>query len=68
MISRSYSCNLCHTAGQPTGTDLIGIKWQTSNEDGKSHLVFCVNCRDVEHHLCQRCVKDIKRGEMARTP
>lgn len=53
MINRTYKCDLCRDRHEPE--DLVGIEWSAG------HVISIKHARQTEHHLCQRCIDNIKR-------
>ena len=58
-IRRYYQCDLCSNSLDPNQEqDGVGIYW-TMLVKNRESLVF-KPMREVEHHLCTRCLEDIK--------
>lgn len=55
--TRTHQCNLCH--------DMIdndsGRGVYFSSQSG-GHMILFKHVRDVEHHLCNRCIYEIARN------
>ena len=55
-VTRTYYCDLCGANGN--GEPLRGIYWE--QQDTKERIVQRP-WRDVEHHICEKCLADLKR-------
>lgn len=58
MVSRTYSCNLCHECGD--GSSLVGIEWKYDGWPSRDAIARA-GVAVVENHLCHKCIKDIAR-------
>ena len=58
-VEHKYTCNLCLEEIDATDTEIknagIGIIWKMSAPTMRATSVY-----DADHHLCRKCVKDIK--------
>jgi len=66
--TRHYTCDLCNMGND--AANLVGIYWTTLNPKDKSYWgrerAVERPAREVEHHLCQKCLDDIAEIIAAR--
>lgn len=56
-VKREYLCDLCGDRINPDGTNGVGIYWVSSNIERRK-------VTDVEHHLCNCCIRAVRRFEV----
>lgn len=61
-IDRTYKCDLCsdtYSSQQCNDGLLIGIIWSHSIAARRLVIEHAERWREVEHHICRRCLADI---------